>query len=109
DTRVNKIRKSEDQAEKQLRNDFNSDVKVQRDAFDEKKRDLVYGMSKTQADSIRRIEARAEKQEMQNQEDIANLQTKYKSQIRVLQDQIVRERREHDVHDRQLVKEMKRE
>ncbi len=109
DARVSKIRKSEEQDEKQLRDDFDADVRTQREAYDEKKRDMVYGLSKTQADALRRVEARAEKHEIENQEEVANLQTKFKSQIRALQDQLVRERREHDEHDRRLVKEMKRE
>ena len=109
DTRVNKIRKNEQEQEKLLRNNFDKNVEVQKDAYEDKKRDLVYGLTKSKADALRAIEARAEKQEMENQEQIANLQTKYKARVEALNDQLVRDRREHNLHDQRLVKEMKRQ
>ncbi len=108
-TRVDKIRKNEQGQEKLLRDNYDKNVQVQKDAYEDKKRDLVYGLTKSKADALRAIQARAEKQEMENQEQVGDLQAKYKERIEALNQQLVRERREHNVHDQRLVKEMKRE
>ncbi len=108
-SRVDKIRGESQNAEIELKSNFDMNTEVQKAGFEEKKKDIVYNLEKDKNSSLSRLHNQALKQEVESQQTLASVVNKYEKRISEMSDQILRERRLRDNHERQVLKGLNRE
>jgi len=107
DARVDRIRENSENNEATLHDNFENNIAVQRDGFEDKKRELVYGLNKEHSESLRNIKAHAGEQETAHQQNLSTVIDKYEKRINDLQEQMIRERRMKDNHEKMAVKDVR--
>jgi hypothetical protein len=109
ETRIDKIRSEGQAVQDELRSNFDNNIEMQKSGFEDKKREIISNLEKDKTKTVGRIQDQAIKQEVDSQQNLNSVVSKYEKRLSDVNEQLVRERRMHDIHERNGMKELTRQ
>lgn len=107
--RINRIRSGANVNEQKLRENFQANIDVMKQASDEEKREVRMAITKDKNTALQMMKEQAQKQEIEHQRKVTDIISKYEKRISDMNDQIMREKRLRDQREKTLISNLRKQ